>query len=283
MKKRENPENLVGKKFNKLLVIKHLGMRPSYIYIDKQTGKKQIMTVRFYLCRCECGREKEMSLNNLKRQIGCQHCGNSKPNPKYKHPMFKSWSRMVYPNYRKSDSGYKHNDKRGTQVCDRWLLSFDDFVKDAGEPPTPEHIFGRIDINNGYTPENCKWMTRLERANTGKYSKELTAMNLSKRVGISRERIRQITNNAIRNKEDELNNLIERIDCLNRIKRFVYKPEAIEYFKQKKYIQPKRPRKLEVIVKQYYLEGADAETVAGLLNKPITSIKKYYKKFASRS
>jgi hypothetical protein len=257
-------------------------MRPSGTYIDKQTGKNKIVTTRYYLCRCECGKEKETTVGNLKNRAGCRHCGLSKPNPRYKHPMSMLWYSVVHHNYRKSDRGYKLKDKRSIRVCDRWLLSFDAFVKDAGEPPTPKHIFGRIDTDKGFTPDNCKWMTRSERGLTKKRSKELTSSNLSRQVGISKERVRQITNIAINNKEDELNNLIERIDYINTNTRIVFKPEAIEYFKKKKYIpQIKYIHKLEVIVKQYYLKGTEAETVAGQLNKPITSIKRYYKKFAS--
>jgi hypothetical protein len=282
MGKRINPESLVGKKFNKLTIVKHLGMRPTCTYTKKQTGKKQIMTTRYYLYRCECGREKETTLYNIRKQKGCIHCGNKKTNPRTRHPLYKYWARMRCYNYRKSGRDYILRDKYRIQVCDRWLTNFDAFVKDVDEPPTPEHVLGRIDKSKDFTPENYKWMTRKEKGNSSTYFNELTLTNLSKQVGISKERVRQITNKAIDNEEDKLNNLIERIDYINTYKRIVFKPEAIEYFKKKKYFpQIKYIHKLEVIVKQYYLRGTDVETVAEELNKPITSIKRYYKKFAS--
>ncbi|MFC2093780.1 hypothetical protein ACFLSV_07755 [Bacteroidota bacterium] len=279
MGKRENPDNLVGKKFNKLTVIKHLGLRPVGSYINKQTGKKKLLNKRFYLYRCECGREKVTTIGNIRRQIGCRHCGAKRDNPKYKNPTYKFWLYIVNYNYRKSGGVYKLKNKRSIWICDRWLSSFDVFVKDIGEPPTSKHVIGRIDESKGFTPDNCKWMTREERGSINSHFNELTMINLSKKVGITNERVRQITNIALKNKEDELNNLIERIDYINTNKRVVYKPEAIEYFKNKKYF--KNVRKSEVIVKQYYLKGIDAKTAAKELNKPTSSILRYYKKFTS--
>jgi len=36
-----------------------------------------------------------------------------------------------------------------------------------------------------------------------------------------------------------------------------------------------------VVLKEHYLKGTDMKTVAGQVNKPIKSIKKYYKEFTS--
>jgi len=282
MRKKINPEDFVGKKFNKLTIIKHLGMRPTCTYFDKQTGIKRTMTVRYFLYRCECGKEKEISLSNLKIQKGCISCGLKKTNPKYKNTLHSIWAGFTSPNYRKTRRGYKLRGKNSILVCDRWLKSFDAFVKDAGVRPTPKHIFGRIDPNKGFTPDNVKWMTRLEKGKLRKHYGELTLTNISKKVGITKERVRQITNIALNNKDDKLNNLIERIDYMNTTKRVVFKPEAIEYFKKKKYFPKiKFVHKSELIAKEYYLKGIDIESAAKELNKSIYSITRYYKRFVA--
>lgn len=162
-------------------------------------------------------------------------------------------------------------------------MSFDNFVKDVGNRPTPKHIFCRIDTLKGYTPENCKWMTHSERSLTTKYSNELTIQNLSNRVGLKRETIRTLTYRALKNKQDELNGLIERIIYAKKVKRFIYKPEAIEYFKQGKYYKYIYPNGVRLEIEQYYLKGIDEKTAAKELNVPINTIKSYYRKFESKA
>jgi hypothetical protein len=47
-------------------------------------------------------------------------------------------------------------------VCERWLHSFEAFLKDVGEKPTPQHSLGRFGDVGNYEPDNVRWMTKKE-------------------------------------------------------------------------------------------------------------------------
>jgi hypothetical protein len=66
------------------------------------------------------------------------------------------------------------------EVCDRWRNSFENFLADVGEAPSPDHIFTRVNKRVGFEPSNCKWATREEEREYRKTIEPLAAVRLGR-------------------------------------------------------------------------------------------------------
>jgi len=156
---------LIGKRFGRLVVA--------------SLSDKQINNRLAWECLCDCGAITYALTNCLtakkKRSCGClanelaakrgrrrftTH-GKSLTRP----PEYEAWrsmvKRCVNPNYKQ----WKDYGGRGITVCNRWINSFENFYEDMGDRPDNLSL-ERINNDEGYFPENCKWATRKEqRAN----------------------------------------------------------------------------------------------------------------------
>ena len=74
-------------------------------------------------------------------------------------PEYIIWQAIKTRCYNKNHTSYKHYGGRGITVCDRWLHSFPNFLKDMGEKPFPEAQIDRENNNEGYCKYNCGWTT----------------------------------------------------------------------------------------------------------------------------
>lgn len=123
-------------------------------------------------CRCSCGVVKELPGRDLRtgntKSCGCQkievastqsrkHGQTSQKRHIEYSRVYRAWRSMLNRCHVKSSSSYPNYGGRGIAVCPEWRTDFQQFLADMGEPPTG-YTLERIDVETGYSPDNCKWV-----------------------------------------------------------------------------------------------------------------------------
>lgn len=178
--------NLIGKKFGKLAILKQ-------VETDKW-GKL------YWLCKCDCGNQVVTRGNHLKsghsKSCGCSTIKHGHYKDGKEAKIYKVWARMIDRCINPNNDYYKDYGGRGITVCEKWKGSFETFVKDMGETPRGKSI-DRINNNEGYYKENCRWTTPKQQARNRRSNHQITHDGethiltvWASRVGISEDTIR---------------------------------------------------------------------------------------------
>ncbi len=152
---------------NKRRIIK--GERFGRLTIVRELEKKS--THRAFECRCECGNVTVSSLCNLMaghtRSCGCLakevRIAVFTTHGQTNSAEYNAWRGMRQRCLSPDNPEYERYGARGIKVCERWR-SFENFIADIGEKPSPSHSIDRINNDMDYSPDNCKWSTPKEQA-----------------------------------------------------------------------------------------------------------------------
>lgn len=183
--------DISGKRFGRILVLKYVGNSR-------------------WLCRCDCSNEKiirrDALIQGRTKSCGCfqkeiaakQVRQRSLKHGDFGTKLYGIWAGMKRRCYNSRTKYYKDYGGRGITVCDEWKNDYSKFKEWALANGYREGLsIERVDVNKGYSPDNCKFITINEQNSNKRISirlqyqgKEYSIKELSKLTGIKERTIR---------------------------------------------------------------------------------------------
>ena len=166
---------------------------------------------RLWEIKCGCGETfiaQPSSTNGRCRNCGYKYNsvarsvhGEAPGKGKHSTRLYNIWACMRDRCNNSNERAYQYYGGRGISVCDEWkdYLLFKKWALDNGY--NDSLTIDRIDVNEGYSPQNCRWATMLEQSNNRRSNHYLTfngktasIADWARKTGISASAIRQRIN-----------------------------------------------------------------------------------------
>ena len=151
--------DFTNKRFGKIVCVKPL----------RVNNHKEVV----WLCKCDCGNFCEKSsgaFKNISKIASCGCMKGKKPHmtnlelKNYK-PIHECYVNMKTRCYNPNYELYSRYGGRGIKVCDEWKNNFKEFYNWAINGWKKELTLDRINNDDDYKPDNCRWVDRVEQAN----------------------------------------------------------------------------------------------------------------------
>ena len=164
---RRDRESLVDSRFGRLTVI-------GLDHYDSRHNSH-------WLCECDCGNQIVVVRGSLTTgnttSCGCYRQEISTTHGLSGGQLYHVWDNMLQRCENENKPFYYRYGGRGIYVCDEWhdFEIFRDWAMENGYEPGLS--IDRINNNDGYTPENCRWADRITQANNTSGNRFITYNN----------------------------------------------------------------------------------------------------------
>lgn len=129
----------------------------------------------YWKCKCDCGNEITLPITYLTtgdtKSCGCLRkemvakLSKSKSFVKNKR-LYNIWIGMRRRCLNNKRNNYKYYGAKGIEICNEWKNNFNNFQNWALNNGYNDYLtIDRINIDNNYEPNNCRWVTKFDQNN----------------------------------------------------------------------------------------------------------------------
>lgn len=166
-------ENIIGKRFGKLLVIENLNIKSHGSHLHR--------------CICDCGNIKDVPISYLKSKhttsCGCLIKQIHTIHNLSQSRLYKIYQGMIKRCFNPKSSAYANYGGRGIGICKEWKNDFMSFYNWSIQNEYKDNLtIDRIDVNGNYEPSNCRWIAKAEQSRNSRKNVYFTHNGTTKTI-----------------------------------------------------------------------------------------------------